>query len=167
MSAFINSWCQREKLWYALLMRANKPQTAVQSSIFFLLASHGLISSCTLVQIMVNHRLPRKMFIAQQGYDIIMQSNQWHRQAIVYIAYNQYDVIICHKDHMILSVQLAIYLSFIEEILRHTNDEHIDHRPLKVSLHRLQVIRQVLYYTYVHRVGEMCRGGSNLQKFTP
>ena len=32
MAAFINSWCQREKLRYALLMRANKPETAVQSS---------------------------------------------------------------------------------------------------------------------------------------
>ena len=41
MSAFINLWCQREKLWYALLMMANKPETAVQSSTYFLLASHG------------------------------------------------------------------------------------------------------------------------------
>ena len=33
--SFINSWCQREKLWYALLLRANKPKTAVQSSSSF------------------------------------------------------------------------------------------------------------------------------------
>ena len=30
-----NSWCQREKLRYALLMRAKMPETAVQSSLSF------------------------------------------------------------------------------------------------------------------------------------
>ena len=39
--AFINSWCQREKLLYALLMRANKPKTAVQSSTSFFSRHHS------------------------------------------------------------------------------------------------------------------------------
>ena len=42
MAAFINSWCQREKLWYALLMRANKPETAVQSSTLFIFYPLGI-----------------------------------------------------------------------------------------------------------------------------
>ena len=37
---FINSWCLEIGAQYALLMRANKPETAVQSSALFLLASH-------------------------------------------------------------------------------------------------------------------------------
>ena len=39
---FINSWCLEIGVQYALLMRANKPETAVQSSALFLLAPHGL-----------------------------------------------------------------------------------------------------------------------------
>ena len=39
---FINWWCLEIGWQYALLMRANKPKTAVQSSALFLLAPHGL-----------------------------------------------------------------------------------------------------------------------------
>ena len=39
---FINSWCLEIGVQNALLMRANKPETAVQSSALFLLAPHGL-----------------------------------------------------------------------------------------------------------------------------
>ena len=38
--SFINSWCL--EMQYALLMRANKPETAVQSS----LAPHGFSVAC-------------------------------------------------------------------------------------------------------------------------
>ena len=40
--SFINSWCLEIGVQYALLMRANKPETAVQSSALFLLAPHGI-----------------------------------------------------------------------------------------------------------------------------
>ena len=43
---FINSWCRREKVRYALLMRANKPETAVQSSAPFFSWHHMVFSSC-------------------------------------------------------------------------------------------------------------------------
>ena len=39
---FINSWCLELGVRYALLMRANKPETAIQSSALFLLAPHRL-----------------------------------------------------------------------------------------------------------------------------
>ena len=45
MSAFINTCCQREKLWYALLMMANKPETAVRSSPSFFSWHHMFFST--------------------------------------------------------------------------------------------------------------------------
>ena len=39
--SFINSWCLEIGVQYALLMRANKPETAVLSSALFLSAPHG------------------------------------------------------------------------------------------------------------------------------
>ena len=45
------AWCLVIWVQYALLMRANKPETAVQSSALFLLAPHGLsIMGCVFVQ---------------------------------------------------------------------------------------------------------------------
>ena len=43
-------WCLDDRgVWYALLMRANKPKIAVQSSEFlFLLTPHGLLCTVAL-----------------------------------------------------------------------------------------------------------------------
>ena len=40
-NVLLNSWCLEIGVQYALLMRANNPETPIQSSALFLLEPHG------------------------------------------------------------------------------------------------------------------------------
>ena len=60
---FINSWCLEIGVQYALLMRANKPKTAVQSSALFLLATWIIYHACMSASGESYARLPSRIAI--------------------------------------------------------------------------------------------------------
>jgi len=43
-------------------------------------------------------------------------------------------------------MQLDIYLAFIEEVLQHTCEEHLDYNPLGSALEALQDLKQVVLH---------------------
>ena len=63
--SFINSWCLEIGVQYALLMRANKPETVVQSSALFLLAPRGLSNHVCSSLCMYVHRLPCEVLVEE------------------------------------------------------------------------------------------------------
>ena len=52
----------------------------------------------------------------------------------------------CTFPLYLIHMQLDIYLAFIEEVLQHTCEEHMDYNPLGSALEALQDLKQVVLH---------------------